>query len=87
MTTLEQLRKCCMAYESKLKELMGEEEFTKFSTELAKSLFSEEIQSMPDGDFKNTVLNNFEAITGTEEDYQNLMYGITGDSDDCGADY
>lgn len=81
MTIEEQLRRISMAYENKLKELMGEDEFVKFSTEIARELFAEEICGMADGDFKETILDNFDAITGSDEDYQKLMGNIQNDRD------
>jgi hypothetical protein len=91
MTNYESLNRICQAYESKLKELMGESEFYAYSAELAKELFAEEICGMADSEFKDMVLDNFDAITGTDEDYLNLLGGIQDDKDygdyDNGADY
>lgn len=91
MTNLERLNKVCMAYEDKLKELMTETEFKEFSTELAKELFAEELCDMADGEFKVMILEHFDDITGTDEDYQDLLDELqddiaTGDYDN-GADY
>lgn len=78
------LRKICMAYEEKLKELMGEDEFISYSTELAKNLFAEEIFDMPDCDFKEMTINHFEEITGSDADFLKLMNEIQDDQDDGG---
>ena len=75
MSDVEYLRKVCLAYESKLKELMGEESFVDFSLQVSKALFAEEVQAMPDSEFKQIILGNFEAITGSAEDYSRF-WGI-----------
>lgn len=77
----EMIRKTCMAYEKKLIELMGEDAFHEFATELARGFFADEICGMADGDFKETILDNFDAITGSDEDYQKLMGNIQNDRD------
>lgn len=61
------LRKVCLAYELKLTELMGEKNFKKFSTKIAKKLFAEELINMPDSEFKEFCLDNFDIITGPED--------------------
>ena len=50
--------------EQKLMELMGKEEYGKFSTEVAKEAFRIELNGMADGDFKDFCLDNFDKITG-----------------------
>lgn len=89
MTNLERLNKVCMAYEDKLKELMTETEFMEFSTELAKELFAEELSAMADGEFKVMILEHFDDITGTDEEYQDLLDELQDDNGDYdnGADY
>ena len=52
-----------MGMEKKLIELMGVKDYNKFSTELAKKAFRNEVEGMKDGDFKQFVLDNFEKIT------------------------
>ena len=64
----EELRKITMAYEDKLIELMGKKEFHKFSIKLAKELLAEDICNMPDSEFKNFCLDNFDLITKDDED-------------------
>lgn len=73
---IEMMRKTCMAYEAKLIELMGEDAFHAFATELAREFFADAICQMADGEFKETILDNFDAITGSEADYQELMANI-----------
>lgn len=51
------------AYEKKLKELMGENDYHEFAKEVAKEGFKEEINGMADSDFKNFCLENFDKIT------------------------
>ncbi len=93
MTDFDVLRKICTAYEAKLKELLGEDEFHVFAENIAKELFAEEICAMADGEFKDMILDNFDAITGTPDEYQDLLDDIQrdkyqeGDDNDCGADY
>lgn len=71
MNIVGQLRFCCMEYEKKLKELMGDEEFEKFSIDIARHGFLKEVIGMADGDFKNFCLENFTKIVGMEEDEKN----------------
>jgi hypothetical protein len=61
---IDQILKTCEFYEAKLIELMGEDAFFKFSTQIAKELFADSIMGMADSDFKNFCLDNFDAITG-----------------------
>ena len=87
MDEFEVLRKTCMAYEEKLRELMGEDEFVSYSTELAINLFAEQIFDMPDCDFKEMTINHFSEITGSDEDFWRLINGIQNDDqDDEGGD-
>lgn len=79
MSNEEQLRRISMAYEKKLIELMGAEAFREFSTEIAREMFADEICAMPESDFKESILENFDAITGSDEDYQKLMGNIRAD--------
>ena len=84
------LRKICLAYEQKLKELMGEDAFHAFSEDIAKQLFAEELLGMADGEFKEMCLDNFDAITGSDSEFQDLMNDIQPDKEDGydnGADY
>lgn len=53
--------------EDKLRELMGEEEFHKFSVELAKESFRKEVEGMADSDFKRFVTANFDDITAESD--------------------
>ena len=86
---IEMLMKTCKAYETKLIELMGEDAFHAFGIEIAKELFADEICHMADGDFKEEILDNFDAITGSDADYQELMGNIkpqaypNGDCENC----
>ena len=51
-------------YEEKLKELMTEEELMKFTAEIAKEGFRREVESAPDGGFRQFCLDHFDEITG-----------------------
>lgn len=57
------LIKMMKAYEVKLLEYMAEDDYSKWSKELAKQMFREEVESMQDSDFKEFILENFEHIT------------------------
>ena len=70
---IDMLMKTCKAYEAKLIELMGENAFHAFATGIVKDIFADQICHMADGDFKETILDNFDAITGSEADFQRLM--------------
>ena len=50
-------------YEAKLKELMGEKEFKEFATEVAKKMYLDWVEHLPDGDFKNYAFDHYEEIT------------------------
>jgi len=73
MTEMEMLRKICTAYEDELKKRMTPEEFDNFSTGIARVLFAEDVIGMADGDFKETCMEHFAALTGSDEDFLRLM--------------
>ena len=50
--------------ETMLKELMDEEEFQRFTADIAKEAFRMEIDGMADSEFKEFVTENFDEITG-----------------------
>ncbi len=83
MTNEEQLRFCCMAYEKKLIELMGMDAFMEYSRKIARDMFAQEICAMPDSDFKEKTLDNFDLITGSAEDFQKLLGNIQKSPKDC----
>lgn len=83
LSEYEQMRRVCMAYEKKLIELMGRDAFMKFSVEIAKNMFADEIMEMPDCDFKEKTLDNFDLITGSAEDFQKLLGNIYSDKAKC----
>ena len=49
--------------EEKLIELMGEEEYVKFSIQIARVGFRKEIEGMADSEFKEFAIKNFDYIT------------------------
>ena len=52
-----------MEYEKKLHEVMGDYEFKKFASGIAKQAFKIDVEDLPDGDFKKFALKNFDRIT------------------------
>ena len=50
-------------YDEKLKELMPENEYTKFVESVAKTAFAAEIMLSPNEDFKKMVFENWDEIT------------------------
>ena len=68
MTTEEMLRLTCLAYEKKLKKLMGEKKFKQYSVKVARKIFFTEIMNSPSEQFKNFALDNFDTITATPYD-------------------
>lgn len=62
-STSELLRKVSIAMEAKLIELMGKTEYSIWSKELAKKCYMQEIESMPNSEFKQFCIDNFEVIT------------------------
>lgn len=83
MSNEEQLRRVCMAYEKKLIDLMGRDAFMEFSIQIAKEMFADEIMAMPDSDFKEKTLDNFDLITGSAEDFQRFLGKIQKSHRDC----
>ena len=69
------LHKCCMAYEEELKKRMSPEEFAEMSTRIAKKMFFDEVMEMSEGDFKETILNHFDEITGSQDDFDAFLGG------------
>ena len=53
-------------YDEKLKELMSEEDYVAWSMSIAKETFFMECTNLPDGDFKDFMLDNFKKIVGDE---------------------
>ena len=49
--------------EEKLIELMGQEGYEKFATEIAREGFQKEIDGMADGEFKDFIKDNIDEIT------------------------
>lgn len=63
MSELERLRRTEIVYEEKLVQLMGSEAFWEFALEVGKMLFVAEVEGMPEGDFREFVLKDFDEIT------------------------
>lgn len=72
MGELEMLRFVVNVYEAELKKRMPEDEFVALVENTAKEAFFKAVDNMP-SDFRSIIMDNFDAITGTEEDYQKLM--------------
>ena len=71
--TVNMLNKTCLAYERELKARMSPDEFDEMSDRIAKELFADEVLNMPDGAFKETIMNCFDQITGSEQDFNSLF--------------
>lgn len=54
-------------YEEKLIELMGMKRYKKFAATVGKAAFMAEIESMPEGDFKDFCKANFDKITNDDD--------------------
>ena len=50
-------------YDEKLKELMSEEEYEKWSLETAKEMFKRDIEQIEDNEFKQFCIDHFDEIT------------------------
>lgn len=74
-----QLMELLKIYEKKLKEYMPEEEFYKFSVDTAKNLFEKEVNEMADSEIKQFIKEHFDEITGTNDEFQNLMESVRND--------
>lgn len=57
----------CMKFDEKLKELMPYKDFVEMSAKIGKEMFRQDIEEMPDGDFKDFVLENMDRITDDPE--------------------
>lgn len=71
--TIEMLNKTCLAYERELRARLSAEEFDELTNTIAKELFADEVLNMPDGDLKETIMNCFDQITGSEHDFNSLF--------------
>ena len=60
------LNKVCMAYEKKLTTLMNKDDYGRYVTSIARDMFLEDINNMPDSEFKDFCNDNFNLITGKE---------------------
>ena len=58
--------------EEKLRELMGAEEYSKFAAEIARGAFKAEIESAPDGVFKDFVLSHLSELTADDYNPENF---------------
>ena len=68
MTNEEIFRLTCLEYEKKLKKLMGEDKFQRYSIKVARKLFFQDIVQSPSDNFRNFALDNFDMITATPGD-------------------
>lgn len=50
-------------YEDKLRELMGAADYSKFAEETARATFLSEVMAMPDGEFKQMIIDKWDSIT------------------------
>lgn len=53
--------------EDKLKELMSYKDFVEFSMAIAKEMFKQDVEAMPEGDFKDFITENMGDILGEDE--------------------
>jgi len=74
-----QLMELLKIYEKKLKEYMPEEEFYRFSVDTAKYLFEKEVNEMADSEFKQFIKDHFDEVTGSNDEFQNLMDSVRND--------
>ena len=73
MQTIERLNQTCLAYERELKARLSPDDFNEVVHKIAKEMFTDEVLSMPEGDFKEVILNHFDQITGSEHDFNSLF--------------
>lgn len=62
MNELDQYKWLCREMETKLIELMGESSYNEWSKHIARSLFFNEMESLPDNDFKRVTMNHLSEI-------------------------
>ena len=77
ITFMEQMDGICRVskmYEAKLMEVMGNEAFWKYIIQTAKDMYMDEINGMPEGEFKAFAKEHFDEITGTDPDEERHDY-------------
>ena len=67
----EMLKQVALHYEIKLMELMGEEEFEKYSTKIARDLFVKDLMSCPNKKFRDFGMSILDKIIGEDNDKDN----------------
>lgn len=63
-------------YEEELKHYMSEEEYMKFSDLVAKSVFLKSVKRIKNKSFRKTILDNFDAITGSDAEFEKALYEL-----------
>lgn len=66
LAEVEKLNLVINRYDEKLRELMDEDAYLAWSMEVAKEAFFMECTKLPDGEFKDFVLDNFKKIVGDD---------------------
>lgn len=63
----EMLKQVALHYEKKLIELMGEAEFEKYSTKIARDLFVKDLMSCPNKKFRDFGMSILDKIIGEDD--------------------
>lgn len=77
----DQLNKVCKLYEEKLKSLMKKGDFERYVISIARDMFLEDINNMPNSEFKDFCNDNFNLITGKDPGDEEDITGIDPNSE------
>lgn len=60
-------------YEEELKHYMSEEEYNEFAEQVAKSCFLKSVKRIHNKPFRKTILDNFDVITGSDDEFEKAL--------------
>lgn len=60
-------------YEEELKHYMSEEEYNDFAEQVAKSCFLKSVKRIHNKSFRKNILDNFDVITGSDEEFEKAL--------------
>lgn len=63
-------------YEKQLQKMMSPKKYKRFVNGVVKDAFLKELNNMANSDFKDVILDNIDAITDTNEEFQDALNDI-----------
>ena len=60
-------------YDEELKHYMTEEEYNDFAEQVAKSCFLKSVKRIRNKSFRKTILDNFDVITGSDDEFEKAL--------------